>query len=102
MNYYSLLSVLLLLTRITLLINKHHVIISLLCLEFLVFLVLLVIYILSTVYFLNITLYVAILCFAARGAAVGLTLLVTTSRLHGNDKIINLFCEKNSWGWKVT
>nr|ALO81902.1 NADH dehydrogenase subunit 4L [Cernuella virgata] len=74
---------------------------SLLCLEFLVFVAMLVIYCLCLFYLNSITYFVAMLCTAASGAAVALTLLITISRLYGNDKVSNLLYEKNPWGRSI-
>nr|UMI33327.1 NADH dehydrogenase subunit 4L [Candidula unifasciata unifasciata] len=81
--------------------NKRHIMSILLCLEFLVFMFLLVVFYVSMFYFGNLSLFVATLCFAASGAAIGLTLLVAFSRLYGNDYIANLYYEKNSRSWKA-
>nr|QBL02350.1 NADH dehydrogenase subunit 4L [Helix pomatia] len=76
--------------------SKNKLMSMLICLELLMFLLLCFIMHTSTNAFTTSTLLALLLCFSASGGAVGLTLLVSMSRLYGNDYVISLIYEKNS------
>nr|QCG71481.1 NADH dehydrogenase subunit 4L [Camaenella platyodon] len=83
-------SVLLLLLFGFIFINKCHLLASLISLEVMMYLVLMNYLILSCTAFWSMTYFITLLCFAAAGAALGLSLLVTMGRLYGNDLINSL------------
>lgn len=77
---------------------KNSLLFSLLRLELITLFVLYVCCMVINVYSTSIVLICFFLCFAARGAAVGLSLLVGLRRLYGNDIISTFPFEKNSRG----
>nr|YP_010279275.1 NADH dehydrogenase subunit 4L [Micrarionta opuntia]UKG20825.1 NADH dehydrogenase subunit 4L [Micrarionta opuntia] len=83
--------------------NKQSLLSVLVSLEMLMFLTIFLFCMPMIYYFNSMTYFITLLCFAASGAALGLTLLVSMSRLHGNDLLHNLYLyEKNPSSWNAT
>nr|BAC99257.1 NADH dehydrogenase subunit 4L [Euhadra aomoriensis] len=72
------------------LIPKKSILLSLISLEFLHFFVFLVLYSPIPPMTGTFTIIVVLLCFAASGAALGLSILVTMSRQSGSDLVVSV------------
>nr|YP_009159092.1 NADH dehydrogenase subunit 4L [Aegista diversifamilia]AKP55344.1 NADH dehydrogenase subunit 4L [Aegista diversifamilia] len=93
--YYS---VLLLLLNMSFFLQKKTILMGLISLELLMFMVIML-YIGPVAYMYKILpFFVAFLCFAAAGAACGLSILITYSRCTGNDLVKTMMYEKNPGG----
>nr|BAC99116.1 NADH dehydrogenase subunit 4L [Euhadra aomoriensis]BAC99263.1 NADH dehydrogenase subunit 4L [Euhadra aomoriensis] len=69
-------------------ISKKSILMSLISLEFLHFFVFLIFYSPITLMTGTFSIIVVLLCFAASGAALGLSILVTMSRQNGSDLVV--------------
>nr|BAC99221.1 NADH dehydrogenase subunit 4L [Euhadra decorata tobai] len=69
---------------------KKSILMCLISLEFMHFFLYLVFYSLIPPMMGNFTIIVVLLCFAASGAALGLSILVTVSRHSGSDRVSSL------------
>nr|BAC99245.1 NADH dehydrogenase subunit 4L [Euhadra herklotsi tushimana] len=72
------------------LMKKKNVLSCLISLEFLHYFLFLIFYWPVPYYFNSLSLIVVLLCFAASGAALGLSILVTLSRQSGSDLITSI------------
>nr|YP_009234185.1 NADH dehydrogenase subunit 4L [Aegista aubryana]AMB49884.1 NADH dehydrogenase subunit 4L [Aegista aubryana] len=94
-------SVLLLILNMAFFIQKKTVLMGLISLELLMFMVIML-YIGPFAYFYKVlSFFVAFLCFAAAGAACGLSILITYSRHMGNDLVKAMMYEENPWNSKI-
>nr|ALB78231.1 NADH dehydrogenase subunit 4L [Camaena poyuensis] len=91
MTYTLLLTVLFILMICSFMfLQKKNLLVCLIVLEVLFYSLLIIYLYLCLNVFANVTYFITLLCFAASGAGIGLSLLVVLSRCYGNDLISNL------------
>nr|YP_009158072.1 NADH dehydrogenase subunit 4L [Dolicheulota formosensis]AKJ85739.1 NADH dehydrogenase subunit 4L [Dolicheulota formosensis] len=69
--------------------TKKSVLTFLISLEFLNYLLFLIYYCPLLAFWMSMSMFVLLLCFAVSGAAIGLSILVTLSRQSGNDLVVS-------------
>nr|BAC99293.1 NADH dehydrogenase subunit 4L [Nesiohelix kanoi] len=82
--------VLIILMCFLILVNKKRLLMNLVSLEVLMYMIIFAYYPVMLVLFNSMTYFIVMLCFAASGAALGLSLLISMGRLYGNDYVKSL------------